>query len=130
MTFHYAAPLGVDARLFDVLDEQLEERVLEAEQQTSAHNREETAVLLVGRASTDPDGNSEVFKIGRLLWESPGYGWVGVCFVNLACPAVREGIIRCVTLGAKRVIVVLYFFHRGPGETHRRTDAGPNEPVP
>jgi sirohydrochlorin cobaltochelatase len=74
VNFHYAAPLGVDAQLLDVLDERSEERMLEAEQHTSAHNREETAVLFVGRGSTDPDGNSEVFKIGPLLWECRGYG--------------------------------------------------------
>ena len=105
--------------------------MLEAEQQASAHSREETAVLLVGRGSTDPDGNREVFKIGRLLWEGRGYGWVEVCFVSLARPAVPEGIARCVTLGAKRVIVVPYFLFTGvPGEAHSRTDPGPNQPVP
>jgi len=109
VTFLYGAPLGVDARLLDVLDE----RLLEVEQQAPAHSREETAVLLVGRGSTDPDGNSEVFKIGRLLWEGRSYGWVEVCFVSLARPAVPEGIGRCVKLGAKRVMVVPYFLFTG-----------------
>ena len=113
VTFHCAAPLGIDARLLNVLDERLEERVLEAEQQTSAQNREETAVLLVGRGSMDTDGNSEVFEIGRLLLEGRGYGWVEVCFVSLARPAVPEDIARCVTLGAERIIVVPYFLFTG-----------------
>ena len=42
--------------------------------------------------------------------ESRGYGWVEACFVSLVRPGVPEGITRCVTLGAKRVIVGPHFF--------------------
>jgi sirohydrochlorin cobaltochelatase len=109
VTFRYGAPLGVDARLLEVLDE----RLAEVEQQYPAGSREETAVLLVGRGSGDPDGNSDVFKIGRLLWEGRGYGWVEVCFVSLTHPSVPEGIARCVKLGAKKIMIVPYFLFTG-----------------
>jgi sirohydrochlorin cobaltochelatase len=72
-----------------------------------------TAVLLVGRGSTDPDANAEVCKVARLLQEGRGYDFVEPAFVSLADPDVRAGLARCRALGARRVVVAPYFLFDG-----------------
>jgi len=72
-----------------------------------------TTVLLVGRGSTDPDGNAEVCKVARLLQEGRGYDGVEVAFVSLARPDVAAGLARCRALGAGRVVVAPYFLFDG-----------------
>jgi sirohydrochlorin cobaltochelatase len=76
------------------------------------------AVLVVGRGSTDPDANADLFKTSRLLWETHGHGGdrftlTETAFVSLARPGVGEGLERCRRLGARRVIVARYFLFPG-----------------
>jgi sirohydrochlorin cobaltochelatase len=73
----------------------------------------DTAVLLVGRGSTDPDANAEVCKVARLLQEGRDYDFVEPAFVSLAGPDVRAGLARCRALGARRVVVAPYFLFDG-----------------
>ena len=73
---------------------------------------DDTAVLLVGRGSTDPDANSEVCKVARLLQEGRPYE-VEPAFVSLARPDVATGLSRCRALGARRVVVAPYFLFDG-----------------
>ncbi|MBI2001153.1 MAG: sirohydrochlorin chelatase [candidate division NC10 bacterium] len=107
--FRYARPLGVDPRILAILDE----RLAEAAVRMPPGDRAETAVLLVGRGSSDPDANGDLFKIARMLWEGRGFGWVETCFIGIAKPDYPTGIWRCVTLGARRVIVVPYMLFTG-----------------
>ncbi|MDT7709715.1 MAG: sirohydrochlorin cobaltochelatase [Pseudonocardiales bacterium] len=74
---------------------------------------EGTAVLLVGRGSTDPDANAEVCKVARLLQEGRSYEFVETAFVSLARPDVATGLARCRALGATRVVVAPYFLFDG-----------------
>jgi sirohydrochlorin cobaltochelatase len=73
----------------------------------------DTAVLLVGRGSTDPDANAEVCKVARLLQEGRPYPFVETAFVSLARPDVPAGLVRCVALGARRIVVAPYFLFDG-----------------
>lgn len=98
-----AAPLGMDERLLALL----EQRLMPFEPD------EDTAVLLVGRGSTDPEANADLCKIARLLWERNRFGWVEAGFVSLAPPGVVAGIERCLRLGARRVVVLPYFLCTG-----------------
>ena len=68
---------------------------------------------MVGRGSSDPDANSELFKLARLLWESRRYPWAEVCFIGVTAPSLPEGLARCRALGARRVLVVPYFLFTG-----------------
>jgi sirohydrochlorin cobaltochelatase len=70
-------------------------------------------VLLVGRGSTDPDSNSDLYKVARLLSESRGLGEVEASFVSLAPPSVPDALDRCARLGAHRIAVVPYFLFAG-----------------
>jgi sirohydrochlorin cobaltochelatase len=105
-TYSYGRPLGPHPTLLALLEERLDAVLAPAE-------RADTAVLLVGRGSTDPDANAEVCKAARLLWEGRGLAMVETAFVSLARPSVPEGLERCRRLGAARVVVLPYFLFPG-----------------
>lgn len=71
------------------------------------------AVALIGRGSSDPDANSDLYKVARLLGDSRGFGLVEPGFVSLARPSVTDVLERCRRLGARRVAVVPYFLFTG-----------------
>jgi sirohydrochlorin cobaltochelatase len=106
LTYAYGRPLGPHPALLRLLEERLDAVLDPAE-------RGDTAVLLVGRGSTDPDANAEVCKAARLLWEGRGLSMVETAFVSLARPGVPEGLERCRRLGAARVVVLPYFLFPG-----------------
>lgn len=106
VTFRYARPLGVRPELLETVDARLVETVAEAD-------REDTAVVLVGRGTSDPDANGDVAKIARLLWEGRPWPLVEAGFISLARPTVAEALERCRLLGARRVAVVPYFLFTG-----------------
>jgi sirohydrochlorin cobaltochelatase len=106
LSFAYGRPLGVHPTILSLLEARLDTVLPRAE-------RAGAAVLLVGRGSTDPDANAEVYRAARLLWEGRGIGIVEPAFVSLAQPSVAEGLERCRKLGAERVVVLPYFLFRG-----------------
>jgi len=73
----------------------------------------DTAVVLVGRGSSDPDANADLHKIARLLQDLGGLGIVEPAFVSLAGPSVPHALERCRRLGASRVAVLPYFLFTG-----------------
>ncbi|MDC4206948.1 MAG: sirohydrochlorin chelatase (plasmid) [Candidatus Manganitrophus sp.] len=109
VTFHYGAPLGIHPILLDIVHE----RVVAAEKTSSPCSMEETAILLIGRGSSDPDANGDLHKIARLYWERYSYGWVESCFIGVTHPDLPTGLKRCIRLGAKRVIAIPYFIFTG-----------------
>jgi sirohydrochlorin cobaltochelatase len=106
--FLYGRNIGLDPLVIDVMRQRLAEV-----ESAIAWPPEETAVLVVGRGSSDPDANSELFKLARLLWESRRYPWAEVCFIGVTGPSLPEGLDRCRALGARRVLVVPYFLFTG-----------------
>lgn len=110
LTVRYGTPLGTQYTLIDTLAERAVTAL--ARSKTQITNRE-TALLVVGRGSRDPDSNSEMFKIARLLWEGRTYGWVEVAFQSVTPPDVVQGIRRCVQFGARRVVVLPYLLFTG-----------------
>ncbi len=86
-------------------------------------DHDETAVLVVGRGTSDPDANADLHKVARLLWEGRDYQWVETAFSGVTRPLVPEGIARCRRLGARRVIVVPYYLFDGVLVRRMRADA-------
>ncbi len=118
VTFKYGAPLGVHARLVDLLDLRVRECLAAAD---SPRPPEETAVLLVARGSSDPDSNAEVAKLARLLYEKRPYRLVEYAYQAVAHPRVDEGIRRCKMLGARQVVVVQHILFTGRVDGFIRT---------
>jgi sirohydrochlorin cobaltochelatase len=106
LTFGYGRPLGPHPTLLEILDERLSSVLAE-------HEKPGTAVVLVGRGSSDPDANADVAKTARLLWEGRPYSMVEPSFVSLAEPAVPAALERARLLGATRIVVSPYFLFSG-----------------
>jgi sirohydrochlorin cobaltochelatase len=104
--FHYGRSLGIRPELLALMDERVSAVVPEDE-------REETAVLIVGRGSSDPDANSDLAKMARLFFEGRPYPLVESAFVSLAPPGVPDALDRCRRLGFRRVAVFSYFLFTG-----------------
>lgn len=105
-SYLFGRPLGPHPTLLALL----QRRIAEA---AGSHDPADTAVLLVGRGSTDPDANAEVCKVARLVQETSGFAFVETAFVSLAWPGVPEGLERIRRLGASRVVVAPYFLFDG-----------------
>jgi cobalt/nickel transport system ATP-binding protein len=73
----------------------------------------EHAVVLVGRGSSDPDANSDLHKVARLVWDHRDLGLVEPAFISLAPPSVGDAMERCRRLGATAITVVPYFLFAG-----------------
>jgi sirohydrochlorin ferrochelatase len=86
------------------------DRIAEA---AAGWSRDHTSVVLVGRGSSDPDANADLYKVARLLQDSGGMAGVEPAFVSLASPSVADALERCRRLGAMRVAVVPYFLFTG-----------------
>lgn len=121
--FVYGRPIGVHDKVIEIL----QTRLHEAKPVSAGASRgavavaappapvrdEETAVLVLGRGSSDPDANSDFFKMTRMLWEKLPYKWAESCFIGVTEPLFPEGLQRCLALGAKRIIVLPYFLFTG-----------------
>jgi sirohydrochlorin cobaltochelatase len=125
MSFSYGRALGIRPELLELVDERISAVVLEEE-------KKETAVLIVGRGSSDPDANSDLCKIARLYYEGRPYPVVESAYVSMTPPDVAEGLDRCLRLGVKRVILFSYFLFtgvleeriRGQGEAFAEANPG------
>ena len=106
LSFRYGRALGIQPELLALMDERISAVVPEEE-------REETAVLVVGRGSSDPDANSDLAKAARLFYEGRPYPMVEIAYVSMTPPSVAEGLERCYRLGARRVVVFSYFLFTG-----------------
>jgi sirohydrochlorin cobaltochelatase len=106
LRWRYGRPLGPHPVLLDVLADRIDDAL-------AGCPREGAQIVLVGRGSTDPDGNAEVAKVARLLWEGRGYAGVEFGFVSLAEPSVPAVLDKVRRLGADRVVVAPYFLFPG-----------------
>lgn len=118
VAFHYGAPLGIHPILLDIVHERVAAVEAAASPRSNglgsgAATREETAILLIGRGSSDPDANGDMLKIARLYWERHRYGWVESCFIGVTQPDLPTGLKRCIRLGARRIIAIPYFIFTG-----------------
>jgi sirohydrochlorin cobaltochelatase len=114
--FEYGRALGIRPELLELMDEKISAVVPEEE-------KEETAVLVVGRGSSDPDANSDLFKVSRLFYEGRPYPMVETAYVSMTPPSVNEGLKRLKRLGAKKIAVFSYFLFTGVLEERIRNQS-------
>ena len=84
----------------------MRERIVKTEAQSpQLIKRSETCLVVVGRGTTDPDANSDVSKLARMLEEGLGFGASFVCYSGTAKPLVADGLKLAARLGFSRVVV-------------------------
>ena len=108
VTVRYGAPIGVQPELLSTLGDRFA-----TVDPNGGRGAPDTALLLVERGSSDPEANAEVYRAARLLWEGRQFATVEAAFVGVTQPSVFDGLRRCLTLGARRVIIVPYFLYTG-----------------
>jgi sirohydrochlorin cobaltochelatase len=106
----FGRELAVDQRLLKAARDRIEAAEKEAPTEI---DRSETLLMVVGRGTNDPDANSNVSKVARMLWEGMGFGWAEVSYSGVAYPLVNEGLANAVKLGYRRIIVFPYFLFTG-----------------
>ena len=116
MEFRYGRALGVRPELLELMGERISAVVPDEE-------KPDTAVLVVGRGSSDPDANSDIAKIVRLFYEGRPYPMVEGAFISMTPPGVGEGLDRLRRLGARRIVVFSYFLFTGVLEERIRDEA-------
>ncbi len=99
----YSKDLGAHRAILDTIGDRIKD----------ASSNPDTSVLLVGRGSSDPDANSELFKIARLTKEFGRFAEVEASFISLALPSVKDGLDRLYALGSRSIVVQPYFLYRG-----------------
>jgi sirohydrochlorin cobaltochelatase len=75
--------------------------------------REDSVLVVVGRGTNDPDANSNISKITRILWEGMGFGWGETAYSGVAHPRVDAALDRAARLGFRRIFVFPYFLFTG-----------------
>ena len=75
--------------------------------------RSDTCLVVVGRGTSDPDANSDVSKLARMLEEGMGFGASFVCYSGTAKPLVSDGLKLAVRLGFSRIIVAPFLLFTG-----------------
>ncbi len=105
--FYYGRHFGITQGILDLWRDRL------AELDQPSILRQDTVLLFVGRGSSDPDANSDVYKMARLLWEGSGYQTIETCFIGITHPRLEEGFRRARLYEPKRIIVLPYFLFTG-----------------
>ena len=106
--FTYGRPFGIHKEALEICKTRLEEIG-----ENLVEPSTDTAVILLGRGGSDPDANSDLYKISRLLWEQLNYKIIEPAFIGVTDPLVKEGVERCIKLGAKKIVILPYFLFTG-----------------
>ena len=110
MQIHYGRELAIDAKMLQAAGDRIKEALAAAGDDIPMA---QTLLMVVGRGASDPDANSNVAKVMRLLWEGFGFGWGETCYSGVTFPLVEPGLEHAVKLGYRRIIVFPYFLFTG-----------------
>lgn len=106
----YGRELGIDPKMIRAAGDRVRQAMAEAKSDIPAS---ETVLVVVGRGASDPDANSNVAKITRMLWEGLGFAWAETAYSGVTFPLVEPALDHVARLGYRRVIVFPYFLFTG-----------------
>jgi len=110
LSISYGRELGIDLKLVRAAGERIKESIEHADGDIPL---EETLLMVVGRGASDPDANSNVSKVTRMLWEGLGFGWAETAYSGVTFPLIKPGLEHASKLGYKRIVVFPYFLFTG-----------------
>ncbi|KGG23679.1 Sirohydrochlorin cobaltochelatase [Prochlorococcus marinus str. SS35] len=105
----YGKELGIDNSMVCAAGERIKESI----NSKSEFPLNKTLLVVVGRGSSDPDANSNVSKLTRMLVESFGFAWGETVYSGVTFPLVEPGLRKLVKLGFSRIVVFPYFLFSG-----------------
>ena len=107
MPVRYGREMGVDPKMIRAAAARIEEVL------NDDVPRDQTLLVVVGRGASDPDANSNVAKITRMLWEGMGFGWAMTAYSGVTFPLVGPGLEHAARMGYRRIVVFPYFLFTG-----------------
>ena len=110
ISISYGRDLGIDLKMLRAAGDRVQEALNAAGDGIGRH---ETCLVVVGRGTSDPDANSNIAKVMRMLWEGFGFGWGETAYSGVTFPLVQPSLEHVAKLGYKRVIVFPYFLFTG-----------------
>ena len=113
ITIQYGRELAIDLQMLQAAGDRIKSAVDEANATYGAVDIADTCLVVIGRGASDPDANSNVSKICRMLWEGMGFGWAEVGYSGVTFPLVQPCLEHVARLGYKRVVVFPYFLFSG-----------------
>ena len=78
-----------------------------------AENHNKISALFIGRGSSDPDANSNLFRQARLFEEGRNFDRVIPCFEGVARPGIEESADFLVRSRPAAIVVVSHFLFKG-----------------
>jgi sirohydrochlorin cobaltochelatase len=105
----FGRDLGIDPKLLEAA----KTRIGEALQGRRKVPLDRTLLALIGRGTSDPDANGNVFKVARMLGEGMGFGWIEIGFSGVTHPRVDAVLERACRLGFERIVVLPWFLFTG-----------------
>jgi sirohydrochlorin cobaltochelatase len=106
----YGKELGIDPKMLRAAADRVQEALDAAAGDVTKH---ESLLVVVGRGASDPDANSNVAKVTRLLWEGFGFGWAETAYSGVTFPLVEPALEHAAKLGYRRIVVFPYFLFTG-----------------
>ncbi|WP_306057494.1 CbiX/SirB N-terminal domain-containing protein [Natronococcus wangiae] len=104
------AHLGIHPAILDLLDD----RAATVERELGVdRERDDVAVALCGRGSSDPDANGDVHKLARLLYEGREFDRVEATFVGVTEPTLEETLHGLSKHRPDAVVVLPYMLGDG-----------------
>jgi len=115
MNSFMAANPGIEVRLGRdlAIDTKLLAAAADRIEAVAPDDRANSVLVVIGRGTNDPDANSNIAKITRMLWEGMGFGWGETAFSGVAHPRVDAALDRAARLGFRRIVVFPYFLFTG-----------------
>src|SRR5260370_29528108 len=106
----FGRDLAIDAKLLAAAAERIAAAELTSRRPVA---RGDSVLVVVGRGANDPDANSTIAKVARMLGEGMGFGWSEIAFSGVAHPRVTAGLEGVVRLVFARIVVFPYFLFTG-----------------
>lgn len=110
ISISYGRDLGLDLKMLRAAGDRIQDALRGAGEGIARHD---TCLVVVGRGTSDPDANSNIAKVMRMLWEGFGFGWGETAYSGVTFPLVQPSLEHVARLGYKRVIVFPYFLFTG-----------------
>lgn len=103
-----AQALGTHPMMADLARGRLQEALGE-----EVRRNERTAVILLGRGSSDPDANADFYKLLRLVAEGGHFPSVFPAFIGITGPRLEDALALVARSRPERVVVLPYFLFAG-----------------
>ena len=113
ITIQYGRELAVDLQMLQAAGDRISQAIADADAANGEVARSDTCLVVIGRGASDPDANSNISKISRMLWEGMGFGWAEVGYSGVTFPLVQPCLEHVTRLGFKRIVVFPYFLFSG-----------------